>query len=344
MPIISGVGKSSNSEDQGRLDDLLVEGFTVSEKMLPYVNRIRLRAGEFKPTDQPRVSHKDHCREDMRTILGKKNISGRDAEKIIDETLDVAAYHQLQWQRRDQDIQEFEGSKKNLQFLIKHINHLLRAIPKLSPLSNGNLNKIIVQQDWRNFDTEMFSEFMHAMQDALSRLSPARVAKEARSAIHESLGSAKDFAVAQIPRTAPPAIVQFWETIPEETRAQVEAEIRCWTPPKRGQVIKLLTDLVSLLKTYRPIAKRGRRPAINHSYLLKVAKIWCRHGLDPRFGPTWQADTREEKGKHIESQFQRFARLALTSFGDESEISVRQIRNLKSTWRRNGNRGSMLLI
>jgi hypothetical protein len=165
---------------------------------------------------------------------------------------------------------------------------------------------------------------MHAMQDVLSTLSPACVASKARSFIRESLQASKDSALAQVVRTAPPAITELWEIIPAVTRTNVEAEIRRWTPPKRGQVSQFLNRLVGLLKKYRPTAKRGARRAIQRRYLQKAAKIWRSFGLN--VGRAYDG----AKTESVESSFQRFARSALLAFGDSSGISARQVRNLKS--------------
>ena len=83
----------------------------------------------------------------------------------------------------------------------------------------------------------MFFELMQAMQDALSALSPASAANKARSAVGEkTLRASKDPVVTQVERTGQPAMTELWEIMTAETRTHVEAEIQCWTPPKRGQV------------------------------------------------------------------------------------------------------------
>jgi hypothetical protein len=330
-PTDSDIRKSSSSGDRGRPDNRLVKAYRISKNMRLFVHRMRMRARDIDFADLAQASEFDRCSETMRKILTKKKISRNDADKIVAQTLDAAADHQLEGLRRDWVIYDLDRSKKDLRRLIKLIDHLAHAISVLPPLSKGKLNKIIAKQNWRHFDTEIFSELMHAMQDALSTLSPARVANDARLAIMESLRASKDPAVTRIVRTAPPAITELWEIIPAETRTHVEAEIQRWTPPKRGQVIGFLKHVVGLLKKYRPRVDRRRRPPIVRRYLQNVATIWRSFGLN--VGHAYG----ESKTENAESHFQRFARLGLLAAGDFSVISVRQIRNLKSELRPKSN-------
>jgi hypothetical protein len=315
-----------------RADDRLLKQFRISKQMRPFVNRMRMRSKDLDLTDPARASEFDRCSEIMKTILAKKRISRNDADRILALTFDAAADHQLERLRRDRFLHDLERSKKNLQRLIKHIERLAQAIAELPPISKGKLNKIIGNQNWRHFDTEMFSELMQAMQDALSILSPACAANKARSVIRETLRASGDRAVTQIFRTAPPAITELWESIPAHTRTYVEAEIRRWTAPKRGQVIALVNHLVGLLKKYRPIMETRRPPAIEGRYLRNVAEIWVGFGLN--VGRAHDG----AHGKSVESPFQRFARVALAACGDNSPISDRQIANLKSASQRRRNR------
>src|SRR5215831_17265954 len=84
----------------------------------------------------------------------------------------------------------------------------------------------------------------------------------------------KDPEVARISRTAPPVIVELWETIPAETRRQLEAGFRNWQPPARRSMIEFLNHAVFLLESFRPVLKRGRLPAIERHFAQRVAGIW----------------------------------------------------------------------
>jgi hypothetical protein len=208
-----------------------------------------MRSEDLDITDEACASEFKRCSELMRNILTKKKISNKDADRIMTLTFDAAADHQLESLRRDRFVDDLDRSKKDLQRLLKQIDHLAKAISELPPTSIGKLNKIIAGQNWQHFDTEMFFELMQVMQDALSVLSPASAAKKACSAIGEkTLRASRHPVVAQIERTAPPAMTELWEIMPAETRTHVEAEIQCWTPPKRGQVRSFLNYLVTLLR------------------------------------------------------------------------------------------------
>ena len=154
------------------------------------------------------------------------------------------------------------------------------------------------------------------------------VANRARSAIVEPLRASKHLAVVQIVRTAPPMILDLWEVIPAQTRTQVEAGLRKWVPPTQ-RAIKFFNRLVFLLEKFRPQLEKGRRRAIEGRFGQRLAGIW--RGLGLHVGRAFDG---AEVDRHVESSFQRFARLALTAVGDQSQISSRQIENLKSNLQR----------
>ena len=314
----------ANSLDQKSVaeisDDRLVKALRVSKKMRPFASRMRMRLGDLDLSDPATASEFERCSEIMWNILIKKKISRKDVDRIVAQTFDAAADHQLESLRRDRFVDDRERSKNDLSRLIKQIDHLANAISALPPTSMGKLNKIITKQNWLYFDTEMFFELMHVMQDALCVLSPARAANKARSAIAETLRASRDPAVTQVKRTAPPVINELWDIMPAETRTQVEADIQRWTPPKRG-------CLITLLRKYRPKVNTRRRPSIKRRYLQKVGKIWRGFGLN--VGRAHDG----AKIESVESPFQHFARSALLAVGDSSGISVRQIANLQSKLR-----------
>jgi hypothetical protein len=241
---------------------------------------MRMRSEDLDITDEAGASEFKRCSELMRNILTKKKISNKDADRIMTLTFDAAADHQLESLRRDRFVDDLDRSKKDLQRLLKQISHLEKAISELPPTSVGKLNKIIAEQNWQHFDTELFFELIQAMQDALSVLSPASAANKACSAIGEkTLRASKEPVVIQVERTAQPAMTELWEIMPVETRTHVEAEIRRWTAPNRGQVRSFLNYLVTLLRKYRPKVKTRRRPSIKRRYLQRVGKVWRSAGL-----------------------------------------------------------------
>ena len=182
----------------------------------------------------------------------------------------------------------------------------------------------MVKQDWQSFDTETFADLIRAIADKFTDLSPACLAEEARLAIYEPDWGPKHPMVEQIVRTAPPVILELWETLPAATRAQTEAGLRSWAPPSRGAAIAFLNNLSVLLAKSQPKRKTGRRPPIERRFGERVAKLWRRLGL--HVGRAYNG----KLGCHVESDFQRFTRWALTGVGDDSRLSSRQLMRLKS--------------
>ena len=302
----------------------LKENFKVARSMQPYANRLRLRLAHLDLADPKNKKRLEDSWRKMIDLLIKKKIREDVAQQAVAQALDIATDHQLEVLRRDQNFQELKRSRSDLRRLGKQLEALVHAVSKLPPRAKGELNKIVLAQDWRSFDTEKFGELIHEMICVLEKSSPACIADKAISAVIEPLRASRHPAVAQIARTAPPAMLDLWETIPAETRTQVEAAMRAWAAPIRRPAIEFLNHLVSLLEKFRPQLEKKRRPAIEGHYGRRLAKIWQELGL--HVGRAFDG----EHERHVESNFQRFGRLALTAVGDESRISTRQIGNLKS--------------
>ncbi|MFZ1885761.1 MAG: hypothetical protein WAU53_19700 [Rhodoplanes sp.] len=298
--------------------------FKVGSRMKPYANRLRLRLVHLDLADPKNKKRLEDAWRKMIDLLIKKKIREDVAQQAVAEALDIAADHQLEVLRRDQNLQELKRSKSDLRCLVKQLEVLVHAISRLPPRAKGKLNKIVAAQDWRNFDTEEFGELIHEIIRVLAKSSPACIADTALSAVTEPLRASRHPAVAQIARTAPPATLDLWETIPAETRTQVEAALRAWAAPTRRPAVEFFNHLIFLLEKFRPQSKKGRRRAIEGRYGRRLAKIW--QGLGLHVGRAFDG----VHDRHVESNFQRFGRLALTAVGDKSRISTRQIEHLKS--------------
>jgi hypothetical protein len=263
------------------IEDRLQENFKIPARMKPYAKRLRLRSEHLDLSKPKKAQQLAIADRKMTKILVKKKIRLDKARWAVVETFDIAADHQLEVLRRDQSLRDLRQSQRNLKRLGKQLCHVGLAISKLPPLAKGKLNKIVTEQDWQNFDTETFIKLIHAMSDALANLSPGCIANEARWAINESRGSTHP-AVAQTVRTAPPVILELWETIPAGTRTQSEAGLRSWVPPTRQPAIAFLNRLSTLLEKFEPKLKRGQRFPIERTFGERVARIW--HGLGLHVG------------------------------------------------------------
>jgi hypothetical protein len=302
----------------------LRENFKIANQMKPYGNRLRFRLAHFDLADQDSKLRLQNARREMTDILIKKKIPKEQAQRAVAQALDIAADYQLEPLRLDRCLQDLNRSRGCLTRFIKQLDRLNQAIAKLPPLAKGKLNKIVTERDWRNFDTETFNALIVAMTDALSEASPACAAEIILAAINEKSRSGTHPAVVQIVRTARPALIELWETIPAETRAQVEANLRNWAPPKRRPVIEFVNRLGALLETFRPHLNDGRRFSIIGRLGQRLARIWHRLGLNVVSG----------RDNH-QGTFQRFTQLArIAVVGDDSRLSNRQVTNLKSRIRR----------
>jgi hypothetical protein len=306
----------------------LHENFKVAGRMKPYVNRLRLQVADLDVTDPSSKQRLENARREMTDLLINKKVRKDLAQQAVAQALDIAADYQLEALRREQNLKELKRSQSTLERLLEQLDALVHAMSKLPPLAKGKLNKIVAGQDWKDFDSETFTELIHAIIHALSTSSPKCIADRARSAVIEPVGASRHPAVAQIVRTAPPAILDLWKLIPAQTRTQVEAGLRTWVPPRQRPMTKFLNRLIFLLENFRPRLKKGRRGAIEGRFGKRLARLWL--GLGLHVGRAFNG----EFDRHVESSFQRFARLALTAVGDQSRISSRQIDNLKSSMQR----------
>jgi hypothetical protein len=330
-PAEAGHQPPANPPDQKRAaedaDGRLVPNLRMSKRMKPSVNRVRLRLKDLDLTDPGMAARLDQAQEDMWSILKKKKISRTIANQIIAETLDAAVNHRLESLRRDQNLKHLAQANSNLNRLIKHVEGLAQMFAKLPRSTKDELNKITTDLNWRLFDTECFAEFMHAILDVLSSASGSRFAVKAHSLIVESLRSPNDRVVTKTNRTAPPAIVELWDTIPAATRTQVESNLASPSVKKRS-AIGFLKHLTVLLKQHREKIGRGRHLAIAGGYVRAVEAIWRRHGLGSQVGLAFD-HLKGDKGKNIESRFQRFGRLALDAVGAKSGVSRWQVKKIK---------------
>jgi hypothetical protein len=304
-------------------EDRLAVRIRVSEKMRPFMGRMRLRLEHLDLADPEAVDRLDSAKQRMRQILRKKNVPVAEAERAIQQALDAAVDYQIQALRAEQADQRNARSKEQLRRLMRHIALLSTTIAKLPRFSKGKLNRIVKEQIWTEFDSEAFGRLFQMLLDTVVRLSPRRYADDAGTAIRESLEYRDDPVVAFNTRQAPPALIELWEYIPDATRTAAEAHLRGWIPPTRGQVSAFLAYLNSLLKRHRPKRDRRRRRALVGVYLNKIGAIWERLALDIALA---RGGSREKKA---ESLIHQFAKLALAGIGDNSVVSLRQIANLK---------------
>jgi hypothetical protein len=295
----------------------LLRNLNVDRKMKPYVERMRLRLKDHRTSDSQVKMLMENSRNDMKKILLKKKIPEQAAERAIGKAISIALDYQLEPLRRERCFSDKKAAERDRKHLIKRLDDLMYALSKLPPFGKRALDKITAEQDWRHFDTEVFTELIHALMQALSKFQFSS-ASHARAAMNEArLPGSKHPRVMAIDRTARPAILDLWDTIPATTRVQVEAHLRRLSRGKSA--LQFLRHLKTGLAKFNPRSKKGRSPATMRVFAHRIAGIWI--GLGLRVG---------RAATEYDSVFQRFCRHALAAVGEHSGVSRRQVRNLQN--------------
>jgi len=276
--------------------------------MRPYVKRMRLGTKDLDLSDPTTASQFERNGQEMRGILAAAKVPSAKMKHAIEQTLDAAVDHRLQGVRQEDRRRDRLYAKDTVNKLIERLTELAAAIAKLPPTAKKRLNTIVASHTKEFFDTETFAAIINDIAVALPKLEPRRRGQDAFDVI--------DQPVAGIVRTAPPEIIDLWETMSAETRHKIEQKIRHSAAKKSA--IEYFRQLVLLLNRFSPRSGAGRR-TIQRQYIERVGKIWRALGL--RVGRAYDGS----KGKSVESRFQRYCRLALAAVGDSLQISGRQI-------------------
>jgi hypothetical protein len=298
---------------KGAREDLKPRPLPVADKMRPFANRIKLRANN----EQLEVG-----RAEMAKILAEKEVPPSEAERAIREALDAAANHQLALLRFENRRDATTSALKNLDDLTLKIRELVNAIAVLSPTEKGHLNRKtahLVKEGF--FDTEVFFELINLLRDCLLDLLPSRNANDARRIVERHEGESS------------PQILRLWESIPTITRNRVERRIeqRIRQRTKRSDslpCVELLGVLLNLLQKFRP-AHRGAPKFLLREYVQDIDRIWLGLNLTARRQYYVGSKHGADNARHVQSLFQKFCDAALASVGDPTEISIRQVSDLK---------------
>jgi hypothetical protein len=292
----------------GRANDRPAKPLPVSRKMRPFVERMRLGANDLDLTDPTMASQFERNQQEMRGILAAAKIPSAKMKDAIEQTVDAAVDHRLQGMRQEDRRRDRLYAKDTVKKLIERLTELAAAIAKLPPTAKKRLNTIVASHTKEFFDTETFAAIINDIAVALPKLEPRRRGQDAFDVI--------DQPIVGIVRTAPPEIIDLWETMSAETRQHIEQKLRRSAAKKSA--IEYFRQLVLLLQRFSPRSKAGRR-TIQRQYIERVGKVW--QGLGLRIGRAYDG----MKEKSVESRFQRYCRMALAAVGDNSQISGRQI-------------------
>jgi hypothetical protein len=260
----------------------------------------------------------------MWAILIGKKIRPCEAKKVITRTLAMSANHQLEFLRRARNFEELSRGNKAIEQLKTLVDSFAQVLARLPSASKGKINKIIIAQDWQDFDGEAFADLISALICTLTQVSPKRIANEARLILIDGPKHSNDPVVRRIVRTSAPAILDLWETIPAQTRIKAEASIRNLSSCKSA--VKFFRHAATVLTN--PQLKMGRRPPIEQQFARQIAQIWGALGL--HVGRAYHGGDRGQWAHHYPSPFQRFCDLALEAVGDSARISWRQVAAAKN--------------
>jgi hypothetical protein len=292
-------------------EDLKPRLLPASKKMLPYADRIKLSANE------PAGSEELKAIDAMMDILAKKKIPAGEATQAIRKARDAAKAHQLERERSEIRRNAATRALKDLDELTLNMEELAEAIAVLPPISKGHLNgrtAHLVKEGV--FDIDMIIDLIKMLLDCLPDISPQKKADDVRRIIecHEGENS--------------PRIVRLWESIPWFTRDCVERRIRSSPIRSCVELFQVLPNLLGL-EEFRPPTRRGAPRFLLREYVKDIHRIWLRLNLTARRNYYVGSKRVSDKDRHVQSLFQKFCNAALTSVGDPTEISIRQVSNLK---------------
>src|ERR1700730_6660904 len=302
----------------------LLSQFRISAAMRPYVLRLRLRDTDFEFGSEPEqaVAYTKCIREMRRILVEKRRITAIAADRAILKSLEAAYDFQLAhlryWFLKTTEVQ----SHTTLDHLIRNLRELRTRIGLLPPNSKGKLNKRVVGIIARaQFDSEAFIGIVETITAVLPQIGPRRLADDILSLIRPEPGE-----------TRRPPIIDQWEAMPGTTRVKVEAMLGA--KPSRS-LVGWLNNVADLVEEEQPARKRGAPRSISRVFVSRIATIWRTLGLNPGLAYDFflhpASDDRIGRGGRVESGFQRYCRAALNAVGDSTEISARQVVNIRRT-------------
>jgi len=298
----------------------LLSQFRIAAGMRPYVLRLRLRGTDFEFGSEPEqaVAYTKSIMEMRRILVEKRRIPTTAADRAILKSLEAAFDFQLA-SSRHRFLRTTEAqSHRTLDHLIPALRQLGDAIARLPPTSKGELNKRVIPIIGQaHFDSETFIEIVGTITASIPHIGPRRVADNILSLIHPEPSE-----------TGRPPLIDQWETMPAAIRVKVEAMLASRPARSLGSWLAHVADL---LKEEQPARKRGAPRSISRIFVSRIATIWRTLGLNPGLAYDFflcRGDT--ERGRHVESAFQRYCRVTLSAVRDSTEISARQVTNYKN--------------
>jgi hypothetical protein len=286
----------------------------------------RLRRGPPRFTGQA-TEKAIAARESLRAILLRAGASQEKTEELGDRALEAAFRFRRKIFLLDQHDRWNERKDRATFNLQRQLRAAADCVDKLPTSAKGKLNQVLKEVDWKTFDTETFIFIIERTLAVLATTSPRCKAQEVRLALVEDhrLPEKVEIGLPDIARTGRPWVIELWEA--SHACRQLENEIRRVMRGRQsrelGAFLKYLAGLVSYEELVRP------DPAALTAYIQEVRSI--ADEIDIGYWPGYDYFT----GKHVERDFQAFARNALAAVGDERPISTRQLKRAAKSNRSN---------
>src|ERR1700680_2221174 len=110
------------------LEELRQKNLRFGKRMIPYVDRARLKLWHFDFTDPEAKNRLEDSQTEMTNILKKKKIPPHKTKLAVDQTLDFAVDHQLERLRRGRYLEYRAVGERDLARLEKHIDRLVQVL------------------------------------------------------------------------------------------------------------------------------------------------------------------------------------------------------------------------
>jgi len=298
----------SPPSDHERTNDRLVRPLRISKQMRPFVERMRLGRKNLDLSDPATALQFERKQDEMRRILAATKVSSAKMKRAIERTTRCC--------RQPSAASRAAGRQETGSLALQRRRG--QAYEETDGASRSDRQAATERQEKTQRDCGQSHRTVFRYRDICGDnhrhcccFAKACAQKAAQDAV-----DVIDQPIPEVVRTAPPEIIELWETMSAGTRQKIELKIRRLVPKKSA--IEFLRQLVVFLKRFSTRSKAGRR-TIQRQYIERVGEVW--QGLGLRIGRAYDGIN----DKSIESRFQRYCRLALAAVGDNSQISGRQI-------------------
>ena len=264
--------------------------------------RSRFHLHDLDLNDPQKSRQLQDARGKMRSMLSKKGVPSKDAEREIQASLQFAGAQR--YARAGQVLLQHQrnAATQNLELLVVRLEQLSQAISNAPPATAEAVDKIMTAHAAQFFDTESFLELIQSIKEVL----PISTAEDQEGDIWQD-------------------IIISWEGMPSVTRTVVEAELRGAAQTRNPS--EFFPALITLLKGLPP--PKNKKAALTREFSRQMAMIWRSLGLHVGAAHDWK------NGKDVHSVFERFCAAALRAVGDDTKLSRRQVKKLQKDQREN---------